>query len=473
MNARTVSTYFIALFLLIFQNITPARAAGETLPESQQISDVDSVSNELLSKEIEFLKLNTRLKLYLLPHNPWSARRAASIGFTNASLTAVGALMNGCGRFRYLYIPKKAPSPLFEDAGIVRFMANCLSTGAAVFEFANDGYVGLKERHHGVSLAIMHDRALALQHDIDELVARRNSLISANNPEPENKATLDQEGIVLKDLSSASANEFATYYAQAKGNKVSRRLGYAITIVSNVTSGAGTLVGIEANHMHGLNKVRRNHMGGVGGICDIISGSMNIAAPMVTRGGAALERHFARNKMCESLDCQQSDNVNKLAADEKAIEAVIAEKPSLEVHGVILRNEALHAAAKILEKRQEMRLSEQRAARNKFIENMAVSSVAGGTKIANGIGGTVGAFKFPRDSYHRYEWQGATAIAYGAGNALAALETARVRLGDEVKTYKNQKAKTSKADILNQQLNELDSLKTAPQLAGKPRQQTL
>lgn len=214
-------------------------------------------------------------------------------------------------------------------------------------------------------------------------------------------------------------------------------------------------------------------MGGVGGICDIVSGSMNVLAPIATRGGAALERHFSRNKICQELDCQQSGNLSTLLAHQKASETTLARNPVLEVQGVILRNESLHAASNILEKRYSMRLSEQRAARSRFFENMATATVAGGSKIANGVGGTVGAFEFPRDSYHRFEVQGGTAIAYGAGNALAALETARVRLTDELKTYQTHKAKTSKEDILNQQLKDLELLKTAPQLAVNKNKQTL
>ncbi len=139
---------------------------------------------------------------------------------------------------------------------------------------------------------------------------------------------------------------------------------------------------------------------------------------------------------------------------------------TLELHGVVLRKEALKASAKILQKRNTMLADEQNAARKRFIENMAVSSVAGGSKIANGIGGTVGAFKYTRDAYHRFEVQGGTALAYGAGNALAALETARVRLGDEYKML--HKKGLSKEEILNQQLKELQSLPTAPQLAASP-----
>jgi hypothetical protein len=524
MNTRVVSIYFCTLFLLFFYNTCFAAFAAEPIAEAETpilneaaessksadslktaeltgaarsplkaresheyleskkdrqpdpgswFSEVDNVSSELLAKEIELLKLNTRLKLYLLPHSPWSARRAAGIGFTNSTLTAVGALMNGCGRFRYLDCPKKAPSPLFEDAGIVRFLANCVGTGAAVFEFCSDSYVDIKGARHGVSLPIMHDRALALREEIDELLNQRQAIIASAEFGSQDMAALEHEGVVFKDLRDAGANEFALYFAQAKGNRTARRLGYLIAVTSNVASGAGTLVGIESNHLHGLSKVRRTHMGGVGGICDIVTGSMNMMAPVAIRGGAALQRHFTRDTLCRELDCRQSNNVSTLQAHQNACEQALAGQPELEVRGVILRSESLKAAGRILEKRCSMRMSEQRAARNVFIESMATATVAGGSKIANGIGGTLGAYKYTRDSYHRFEVQGGTSIAYGAGNALAALETARVRLGDELKTCRSAKDGSSKRDVLNKQLAELDSLQAAPQLAASPHRKTM
>jgi len=465
--------YFLASLMFVFSNAIPTSAAADTLEESAQLSDIDNVSSELLAKEIEFLKLNTRLKLYLLPHNPWSARRSAGIGFTNGTLTAAGALMNGVGRLHYLYAPALAPTPLFEDAGIVRFLANGLSAGAAIFESCSDACADIKERGHGVSLSMMHDRALVLQHDIDELSSTRRSLILSRNFPTEKKAILDQEGNVLTDLRNAETNEFASCFAQAKGNRTSRNLGYTISIASNIGSGAGTLVGIEANHLHGLSKVRRNHMGGVGGICDIVSGSLNVLAPIATRGGAAIERHFCGSKICQELDTQQSSTLKSLLAHQKANETALDGSPLLDLQGVILRTASLHAVSTILESRNSMRISEQSAARNRFFENLAVAAIAGGSKITNGIGGTVGAFEFPRDSYHRFEVQGGTAIAYGAGNTLAAIETARVRLTDEFTTGKAKRSRTGKEDLLNRQLKELESLPAVPQLAGSPTKQTM
>jgi hypothetical protein len=468
MNTQVVSMCFLAPLLSTFCIALPGTAAPATLEESIQVSDIDSVSNELLAREIEFLKLNTRLKLFLLPHSAWAARRSSGCAIANYTLTSVGAFTNGWGRLHYLYTPGKAPSPLFEDAGIVRFLANCVSTGSAAFEFCNDSFTDLWQRKHGVSLSTMHDRALVLQHEISELIDRRQSLLSSGNFKSETKTTLDKESLVFNDLYNAEANEFAFYFSQAKGNTTLRRIGYLISVTSNVTSGAGTLTGIEANHLHGLKKVRKNHMGGVGGICDIVSGSMNVLAPIATRSGAAIERHFSRNAICKGLNCQQSNDLFTLLADERANVAALPVRAELEVQGVVLRSEPLRAAANILEKRYSMRLSEQKAARNRFLENMATATVAGGSKIANGVGGAVGAFEFPRDSYHRFEVLGGTAIAYGAGNSLAALETARVRLADEFKTHQAQKNKTSKEEILNRQLKELEMLKPVQQIAGNP-----
>ena len=467
MNTRFVSIWFSAVVLIL---LSSQKAFSSVLINgSCHLSQLDAVSGKLLAKELEFLRLNTRLKLYSLPHGPWSARRQASIGFTNATLTATGALINGTGRLHFL--GKRAPSPLFENAGIVRFMANCVSTGAAVYEFGNDCIVDWKERRNGSSLKIVHARAIQLKGEIEELINERNSLLESANYDGEKRRVLTKESEILSCLADSAASEFALYYARAKGNRTARRFGYLITITSNVASGAGTLVGIEANHLHGLSAVRRVHMGGVGGICDIITGSLNIASPVLTRSAAAVQRKLSQNELCTELGCKQNQSLLTLEEQLAKYENSSSDAASLELHGVVLRKEALKASAEILKKRNDMLASEHKAARARFIENMAVSSIAGGSKIANGIGGTIGAYKFTRDGYHRAEVQGGTAIAYGAGNILAALETARVRLGDEYKLF--HKKGPSKEEILNQQLKRLESLQTTPQLAASPAQQTM
>lgn len=466
-TARSVSSFALSFSTILIAASAPASMAATEASASVQVTDINSVSDELLARQVELLKLNTRLKLYLLPRSPWSARRMAGIGFTNATLTATGAFTNGCGRLYYLHNPSHAPSPLFEDAGIVRLLANCVSTGAALFEYGADTYTGIKDKRQCIDLSTMRQRALCLKQEIDDLLDKRNSMTHiARNP------AFDEEGTVLADLRNAELREFASYYAQAKGNKVARKMGYLITIVSNVSSGAGTLAGIEANHLHGLSKVRRNHMGGAGGICDIATGSINILSPIATRTAAAIERNYARKAACDAI-CPSDNSIDLLLAHQKERQTAL-DLPSAGDDGVARRNASLNAICKILEKRSSMSRQEAHSARNRFAEEIACAATAGTGKITNGIGGTIGGFKFAKDSYHRFEVQGGTAIAYGTGNALAALEIARLRLTNEYKEQTSRKNGTSKQAELNRQLQELDVLvKGTPQLAEHSSKRTL
>lgn len=467
MNTRFVSR-FICAGVLLFSAAQPANSIEM---ESTQLSQIDSLSSDLMSKVIELLKLNTRLKMYLLPRSPWSGRRQSGLGFTNATLTSVGAYMNGVGRLHYLYTPKKAPLPLFEDAGIVRFLANAITCGAQVFEFCNDTVTDIKDKRQGVSLSIMRKRANELQQEIDGLLEKRKEALAELNNDGHDLFHAEQS--LFADMRDAATNEFAMYYSDAKANRFSRRLGYVVSLTSNITSGAGTIVGIESAHLHGLKSRRRTHMGAVGGITDIITGSINVAAPFIIKGGQIAEAHFARKQICQELLSKQTDSLDSLLKHEKEFQSACAGSPQLEVKGVVLRQGAMQAAGKILEKRYSMLEGERKSARGRFYENVAVAAIAGGSKITNGIGSTVGGFKYDGDSYHRLETLGGTAIAYGTGNALAALETARVRLKDEFKLLETGKNKSSKRDILNQQLKQLEDLQSAPAFASKPGGQTL
>lgn len=460
---------FLSLVSAIAILVFPYTALdGSAAPVCNQPAenDIDNISTELLMKEIELLKLNTRLRIYLLPHKLWSTRRWSGVGITNVTLTAIGALMNGAGRLHYLDNPKKAPQSLFLNASKVRFLANCISMGGATFESGADLLSGCLEKRRGVDLSAMRSCANRLQREIDELIDRREALLASSDVTGRAKDVLKREAVLLTDLRNADVNEFAYYYSQARGNRLARQANYLITFASNFTSAAGTLVGIESIRMQGLSGRRRAHMGAVGGICDIVSGSINIAAPAATRCVGALQRRFARKAICEKFDCEQSNNINSLLEHKHAYLSEIARGPTSVVRGEILRKPALDAATAVLEKRFEMRAQDWQRAKMRFYENSVTALVAGGSKITNGIGSTVAAYKFTDDPQMRFAIQGGTAIAYGVGNAAAAAENIRVQLGNEIKGYRNSKERKGTEYILKQELEELEHVSVGSQVAS-------
>lgn len=431
--------------------------------------DIGGITDNLIIKEIELLKLNMRLKLNSAPHSPWAARRWACTGITNNTLTSIGALKTAAGRFKYFNSPKKAPNDLFVDAAMCRLIANAISVGGATIELAADGISVWKEHKTGTDLGTTRRYADSLVAEIDELLGRREAAVSQIATDSPAKLILVNQGKVLRDMRDMACNEFARFYSEAKANRVTRDLNYAISWLSNFESGAGSFYGsVRAPQLHRVNSRVRTRMGGAAGITDIISGSLNIVAPLVSRGGGALVRVVSRNGMAAKLDLHQLDNLDAIEQHEQQLAESLTQQPSLDVHAELLRSKAFDTQTDILQQHEQMRHAEDRAARHRLIENMVNSGVSGGTKIANGVGAAVGAFQYTKQARPRFGWSGGTAIAYGVGNAFSGAETLRNQLWNEIHAESSKKKGTSTKQVLQQQLAELETVQSDIRKRSEP-----
>jgi len=200
---------------------------------------------------------------------------------------------------------------------------------------------------------------------------------------------------------------------------------------------------------------------------------MNIAAPVATRCVGGIQRRLARTHLLEEFNCEQIKDIDSLMAHRDEYLADLRKDTSLSVSGQILRKPALDTATKVLQQRVDMRTNEAKQAKARFCENELTAMVAGGSKVANGVGGTVAAFHFTGDAKQRFAVVGGTAIAYGVGNSIAAVENIRVQLGNELKGYKNHKQGKGAEFVLKEQLEALDQVSAGTQVAAKTTSPTM
>jgi hypothetical protein len=448
------------LFSLVFAPLLAMTTSGMTLAATIA-DDVSGVTDDLIMKEIALLRLNASLKLNSLPHSRWGARRWALVGMTNNTLTSVGAFATAAGRFRYINKPKKAPVNFFERAAICRVIANAITASGATIELAADGISVWKEHKNGTDLGTTRRYANSLIAEIDQLLAQREAGVSRMAIDSPDRIFLTKQGDVLQDMRDLGCNEFARFYAEAKGNRITRDLNYTISLLSNLESGAGSFYGsVRAPLLRRVNSRTRTRMGGVAGITDIVSGSLNIAAPLISRGGGALVRVISRDKLSRELDLKQIDNLDAVQHHKEQFEASVKQQPALNVHAELLRAKAFDAQIDILQQHEKLRHSEERAARHRLVENMVNSGVSGGTKIANGVGAAVGAFQYTAKPHERFGWSGSTAVAYGAGNAFSGAETLRNLLWNEIHANRAKDQGTSTKQVLQKQLADLETIES-------------
>ena len=444
--------------LALLSAVALLSSSAGCLAATSDNTDIAALTDQIVIKELDLFKLNATTKINAMPHSPWAARRWAAIGATNNALTAVGALQTGAGRFYWLNTTKRAPNNYFATAARSRVTANCLTVGGSAVELAADGISCYKEHRHGTDLGSAKRKAIGLTKEIDELLIQRSSAVNALDINDPDRPVAEHEGVVLHDMRDLADNEFSRFYAQAKSGRVTRDLGYIISMISNAESGVGSAyASLYAPYQTHLNSRVRTRNGGMGGITDIVSGAINVSAPFLSRAGGALERMSARSSACKELDVQQSDEMDQLQQHQNELVAMLKDRPVLTVKAELLHQQALKSELGILVQHEAMRKSEQKAARHRFIENVINSGVSGGTKIANGVGGAMGAFRYTKDAHARFLTTGEVAVAYGAGNAFSTMETLRNQFWNELTSKRARDHHTSTKQILKDQIAELDA----------------
>src|SRR6185437_15273108 len=142
-------------------------------------------------------------------------------------------------------------------------------------EFFADRWADHRSAKEGVDLKTMRRYFVGLRHDIAALATQRAKLIENTQLSSGERYRVQLESSVLSDLDQQATSQFVRAYAGARGERVSRDINLLLTGASNFNAGAGAMVGVIANNLnHGTSRWR-TRLGGTGGICDMVSSSVN------------------------------------------------------------------------------------------------------------------------------------------------------------------------------------------------------
>lgn len=458
----------------------PAIAAGkEDVPRIRKLmskppattaqltnEDIETLSNDILEKEIDLIKLNSNLKLHQLP-TPWAGRRWWFFNMGGVGLTAIGAYMNGITRFAYLKKDRinRVPKYLLPDASILRITANFIMVGGGILEVGSLAWKDWKDKRAGVNLPTMRKYADSVQNDIDTMLAKREALVATLPAGSEERRLYEAEGKVLRDVRDLGINEFVRYYSDSKSATAFFRTSYLWAAASNALAASGGIVGYQASLTRRGTARQRTRRGGYGGIADIIAGSMNQATPLVVRLAAFAAERGARNKLCKQLDCNEPVQLDNLHEDQEKLHELVATTPQLSARGSVFRDTVLAKTTQLFDEHEKLRLGDVKAKKRRLVSQLIFFSGIGMPKTVNGIGTAVAAFKYT-DAAHKqsaFRTIGYTATTYGIGYSVAMAELIRNQLMNEIRTIKAKKAGTSAGQVLKRELGELEELSEAIQ----------
>ncbi len=467
MESRFLGYAICAASVLHFAQPLPAMAAAEAVAVDAT-SDIGRLTESIADKELELLRLNTNLKLVQLPRSPWGQRAWAFSNLSNVTLTATGAFINGCTRFSYLHKVrlKRAPKEIFIDAGWCRVTANMITTGSGLIATSCLAASDILNHSRGVDLGTMRKYADKLQGELDGLLSKREAAVKERLTTPNEKALMEAEGTVLRDVRNLAVNEFVRYYSGAKGNKAAAYVGYLWAAASNANAGAGGITANVAGNMHHGTKRYRTRLAGVGGICDIVSGSMNFATPVVTRSVGHLVGHVSKASITRELDAQEPAQLDALHQHETYLRTLAGDGSTADTRNIVDREAIYSREVAVFDEHEKIRIGDKAAARRKLTDQMIFFTGIGPPKFINGIGGAVAAYHFTNDKPAQFRTIGYCATVYGAGYCMSAAELIRNQVNVERNNHKARTGHSQRA-TLQKELVDIDHLLAHTDSSGK------
>ena len=439
-------------------------------PAAMEERDIDRIDKTIMEKELDLLKLNSNLKLHTLP-TPWAGRRWWVFNVGGVGLTAAGAYINGFTRFSYLHKKRinRVPKYQLPDAALCRITANCIMVGGGLLEEASLVYRWWKDKRQGVSLPTMRRYADGVQDDVDALLAKREALVSELPAGSNERRLYESEGKVLKDIRDLGVNEFVRYYSDSKSATAFFATSYFWAAASNFIAGAGGITGYQASLTRRGTARQRTRRGGVGGITDIISGSMNTATALVVRVAAGVAQHDAHHKLCRALDCKEETHLDALHAHQEELHNLVSTTPELSVHGTVMKDNVFAHETQILDEHEKIRLGDKAAKKRRLVSQLIFFSGVGPPKLVNGIGTTTAAFHWtdPKQKQKAFRDIGYTATVYGVGYSVAMAELIRSQISNEMRAAKAKREGHSAPQILRREMSDMDKLASAIQ-TGSP-----
>jgi hypothetical protein len=477
MNSQATRSSLVGLSLLLAaQFFAPLSfAAGKAdVPRIQKLiskpaatpaqmlnSDIDTLSSDIMAKELDLLKLNSNLKLHQLP-TPWAGRRWWVFNMGGVGLTAVGAYLNGFTRFSYLKKKRinRVPKYQLPDATILRFTANSIMVGGGILEELGLAWKDFKDKRNGVDLKVMSKYADSVQNDVDAMLARRETLVAALPAGSNERKLYEAEGTVLRDVRDLGVNEFVRYYADSKSATAFFRTGYFWAAASNALALSGGVVGYQASLTRRGTVHQRTNRGGYGGIADIISGSMNQFTPLVLRLAAHAAESGAKRKLCKQLDCKEPVQLDSLHTHQEQLHQLVSTTPELSVHGTVLRDTVLAKETQYFDEHEKLRLGDVKSKKRRLVSQLIFFTGIGAPKMVNGIGTTLAGYHWdnPNQKQKGFRDIGYCATVYGVGYSVAMAELIRNQFMGEMRSAKAKKEGRSPGQILKREIGELEQL---------------
>ncbi|HEY9786063.1 MAG TPA: hypothetical protein V6D17_11715, partial [Candidatus Obscuribacterales bacterium] len=221
-------------------------------------------------------------------------------------------------------------------------------------------------------------------------------------------------------------------------------------------------------------RLRDNNIAGHASLLNVVAGALVVATPIFGRVSGNLAGLVDRRLVSKDYADAQAKETSRFVQDRLKLDEVLREES-----GTLSWRHDQMKRAKIYSRQEELLVAqeanikrERKQAKNTTIENVAFGTIVGSSRITAGILGMVGAWKYDDRPWMSSRMTAAGSTVYGAGTALNALETARIRFSQEWRNRQDAKKGILPRQVLQQRLAALDAMSQALHSEGMAAQKS-
>ncbi len=430
-----------------------------TLPQ------IDSLTRQILLKEIELERFNLHYKMEVAKQGRWKGWRYGGLQEINATLGLSGGIIGVAERGTHIHRPKFVHISMQENACILPEIGAWIGAGAALLEFGINEYHDFRAMQKGFAPRAARAHVNALRDEIDKLLAERDALtkIEASAPTLQAHAEVDvAEGKILGDIRDQGLLEYSRYHIAARKLLAFQQAQYFFDFSKYVTNALGFQFAFLSLHKH------HRHWNFFAGVEFIVSGGITMGGPIVSRyfakGMGELHKKYIKGTVRDA----EAKEIATLEQDQKTLDNLCKDgRCSLDtVRAPIERATIYGSQSKVFQDELAASTSARNKAKLTATQNVFGGLYVGGSKLASGILFAIPGF------YHKYNVGSAsfqsnrvtnsclfTSSVIGLpASAYSIADTLRIQLMGEINRHKQMKAGTHPSQLIAARLAQIDDM---------------
>ena len=451
---------FIMLCMLsIFSNKIQAYAdilSSDTHIQQYGLNEIEHITNSALENELLLLDLDTRFRIENTRQTKWKPWRVFTYKLGASGVTEAGITTVAISRWRYYTDPKQAPRNLLKAGPIMNLTGASIVIGGTLIETILSRLRDHRLAMNGLDAKATFRHFIKIKSQLDNLLAEREQMIQANRIlSPAQQEILQADGTILKDIRDLELVRFTNYYARARQAKVTRDVGALLSI-----AGAGT-----GGYLGSLNSLLAvcNHQprtGGTAGIGFMVSGSIVALTPLLIKATSTIAENRAAQQ-AKKIIGEQSQTLDRFETDRQHLLDLLSQADNSEItllNGLSARTTAYQLQKEIFENQNIAAAKKEDKSERNFREQLAFSSIVGGTNLARGIQVALAGFAYPNNPKTGFLLTATASTTYMVGAGAWILNTLQERARAQLLTQKVKLAKPSTQAQLQERLERLEEM---------------